>query len=182
MVQFGTHSNQKITAEAVAGGLGYYFQCVPMTPEFWVYFDYASGDPRPGQGGSNSTFNQLFPFGHYYFGYIDVVGRQNIEDLNFQFSIYPTKWMTKNAQFHVFRLANARDSLYSAAGVPLRTDPTGKAGTDVGDEFDYLVNFHLTNHQDLLINYSHLYAGQFIKHTGSPRSPDYCYLQYSIKW
>jgi hypothetical protein len=182
MLQFGTHSNQSIFAEALSAGLGYYFQDVPMTPQFWMYFDYASGDPRPGQGGTYRTFNQLFPFSHYYFGWIDVVARQNIEDINCEFSLCPTKWLTFWWQYHNFRLADARDALFSAAGVPLRRDPTGKAGTDVGNEFDFITNVHLTTHQDLLFDYSHLYAGDFIKRTGSPRSPDYLYVQYSFKW
>ncbi len=35
------------------------------------------------------TFQQLFPFGHFYLGYLDLVGRQNIRDLNFQLSMHP---------------------------------------------------------------------------------------------
>ena len=45
-----------------------------------------------------------------------------------------------------------------------------------------MLNFHLTKHSDVYVNYSHLYAGDFIKRTGSPRSPDYLYLQYSFRW
>ena len=37
------------------------------TPKVWLYYDYASGTADPGTG-TNHTFNQLFPFGHYYFG------------------------------------------------------------------------------------------------------------------
>jgi hypothetical protein len=182
MLQFGRWAGAGILAKAYTTGFGYHFKDVPTTPQVWLYYDYASGDPNPGPGNVHQTFNQLFPFGHPYFGYIDVVGRQNINDISAQVSFFPTKWITTWVQYHIFRLDSPRDALYSAGGLPLRLDPTGRAGTDVGDEIDYLINFHLTKHQDLFLSYSHLYAGQFLRATGSPRSPDYLYLQYSYRW
>ena len=153
-----------------------------MTPEIWGYYDYASGDNNPGAGDSRGTFQQLFPFGHYYFGAIDSVGRQNIEDFNIQLSAYPAKWVTTVVQFHTFRLAEEKDALYGASGKVLRQDVTGKAGTDVGQEIDFYTNFHLTTHQDVWVGYSKLFAGDFIKRTGSPDSPELFYLQYSYKY
>jgi hypothetical protein len=111
-----------------------------------------------------------------------VVGRQNIEGINAHFVFYPAKWITSFVQYHVFRLADARDALYNFAGARLRRDPTGRAGTNVGQEIDFVTNFHLTNHQDIYFNFSHLFAGGFIKQTGNPRSPEYIYVQYSYRW
>jgi hypothetical protein len=186
MLQFGGYANQQTLAKAYTAGFGYHFKCVPTTPQFWVYYDYASGDPSPGVGNTHHTFNQLFPFGHYYFGYIDVVGRQNINDFNAQLSFYPTKWLTTWVQYHVFRLDSPFDALYNAAGVAIRRDPTGRAGTDVGDELDLVTNFHIDKHQDILIGYSHLWAGDFIRFTAptprAARSPDYTYIQYSFRF
>src|SRR5262249_12087927 len=84
MDQIGPWSNQNTSAAAYTTALGWNFAKLPMTPQLWVSWDFASGDHNPGTTDTHGTFNQLFPFGHYYFGYIDVVGRQNIEDLNFQ--------------------------------------------------------------------------------------------------
>jgi hypothetical protein len=182
MFQFGTYSNEKLIAGAYTLGGGYRFKCLPMTPEIWGYYDYASGDNNPGMGDARGTFQQLFPFGHYYFGAIDSVGRQNIEDFSLQLSAYPAKWVTTTVQFHTFRLAEEKDALYNAAGKALRQDLTGKAGTDVGQEIDCYTNFHLTTHQDVWVGYSKLFAGGFIKRTGSPDSPELFYLQYSYKY
>jgi hypothetical protein len=52
----------------------------------------------------------------------------------------------------------------------------------VGDELDYVINFHIDKHQDVLFGYSHLFAGQFIRQTGNGRSPELTYLQYSFRW
>ena len=75
--QFGHHRNLPRSAGMVTSGIGHRFARWPLVPELWFYFDYASGNRRP-DGGSFGTFNQLFPFGHKFFGYMDIVGRQNI--------------------------------------------------------------------------------------------------------
>lgn len=181
MYQFGDWVNQETVAGAFTTGLGYHFADLALNPTFWIYYDWASGDHNPGLN-RHGTFNQLFPFGHYYFGFIDVVGRQNIEDLNLHAYIWPTKWISTGLQYHMFRLESAQDALYNAAGTPIRRDPTGRAGTDVGDEIDYTTNFHLSIHQDVLVGYSKLFAGAFTRRTGSPLSPEYFYIQYSYRW
>ncbi len=182
MVQVGRHSNQQLQAAASTTGVGYNFKDAETTPQFWLYYDFASGDTQPGQGGKFGTFNHMYPFGHYYLGYLDLVARQNIQDLNMQFVFYPTNWIYVLAQYHNFHLAQARSPLFTAGGVPLRVDPTGAAGTDVGNEIDLLVNFHLTAHQDILIGFSKLYAGRFIRDTGPNVSPELFYVQHQVRW
>ncbi len=181
MYQFGPWSNQEISAGAFTTALGYNFADVPFTPQIWFSYDYASGDHNPGTTDTHGTFNQLFPFGHYYFGFIDVVGRQNISDINGQVVFWPAKWVTCLAQYHHFRLDSAKDALYGAGGQVVRASRPRASG-DVGDEIDLVTNLHLTQHQDVFIGYSKLYAHDFIKRTGSPRSPEYFYVQYSFKW
>jgi Alginate export len=181
MYQFGQHTNQTTSAGAADLGLGTHFADVPLNPTFWVYFDYASGDHKPGKG-DFGTFNQLFPNGHAYFGGTDLVGRQNIEDLNFDGWVTPCKWIIVGVQYHILRLDAAKDALYNAAGAVERVDPTGRAGTNVGEVFTTYTNFHLSAHSDLLLQYSHLSAGEFIKRTGPGGSPDEFYLQYGFRW
>ena len=82
----------------------------------------------------------------------------------------------------MFRLDSATDALYGVGGNVERRDPTGKAGTDVGNELDLLVSFHLDAHSDLLFGYSKLWAGEFIKRTGPGGSPECFYAQYSFRW
>lgn len=182
MLQVGRYSNQDLFAAATTTGIGYNFKDAPLSPQIWVYYDFASGDANPGQGTTFGTFNQLFPFGHYYLGYLDLVARQNIQDFNIQFVAYPTKWVYFLAQYHNFHLAQARSPLFGAGGQVLRVDPSGAAGTDVGDEIDFLVNFHLNAHQDILIGYSKLFAGSYIRETGPDVSPELFYLQHQVRW
>jgi hypothetical protein len=181
MYQLGQFTNEPISAGGFALGLGWHFPKLPADPSIWVYDEYASGTKNPGHG-EDHTFNQLFPFGHYYFGWLDVVGRQNINDVSTDLRFYPMDWISVLCQYHVFNLAEAKDALYNARGVAIRRDPTGRAGTDVGDEIDFCVNFHLSAHSDILIGYSKLFAGDFIKRTGPMGSPEFSYFQYSFRW
>jgi hypothetical protein len=184
MLQFGRYSNQGILANAYTMGGGYNFSKAPMSPTLWLYYDYASGDPAPGAGGVHRTFNQLFPFGHFYFGMMDIVGRQNINDVNGKLLLYPVKWMTTWVEYHVLRLDSPKDALYNSAGVVERIDPTGKAGINVGEILTIVNNFTIDLHQNVFVQYSHLYAGDFLYRTGNgrPQTQDELYLMYAFRW
>ena len=181
MYQFGQYSNQDISAFAVASGAGYHFKGAPMNPQFWLRYDFASGDKNPNDGARN-TFNQLFPFGNYYLGWIDRVGRQNIHDFNAQLNLHPQPWATFTAQYHRFYLANKQDFLYNAAGAATLRDVTGQAGGYVGDEIDFRFNIHVNRQQDILVGYSKLFAGNFLKATAPGVSPDLFYVQYNMRF
>jgi hypothetical protein len=178
--QFGSQNGRDVFAAMTTQGLGYNLKDAPMSPTAWVYYDYASG----GRNGA-ATFNQLFPFGHFYLGWIDQVGRQNIHDLNFHLYFYPNKWITTWLQFHNFWLADRRDALYNAAGNAIRRDPNGRAGSFVGHEIDVVMNFHLSKHLDLLSGYSHLFGGEFLRNTSGPNAAQnagFYFFQASYRW
>ena len=59
-------------------GLGKKFSELPWNPVFWFWYNYATGDNST--GATAKTFNQLFPSGHKYLGFMDFVARQNIQD------------------------------------------------------------------------------------------------------
>jgi hypothetical protein len=181
MVQTGTYVRRDHHAYAYTASLGWEFTEHAWRPQVWAGYDYASGTSDP-FGDESNTFHQLYPFGHYYFGYLDLVGRQNIEDLNIQLAVNPDNWITLVAQCHHFRLAEANDFLYNAAGAPTRRSLTGLAGRDVGNEIDFLANFHLTPHLDVLFGYSKLFAGDFIRRTGPDVSPELFYVMYNYRW
>ncbi len=179
--QFGQHTSQATSAGSATTGVALHFADLPMNPIFWIYYDYASGSHDPGHG-DYGTFNPLFPNPHNYLGWTDLVGRQNIHDLNFQTWFFPTPWTTMGAQYHILNLDSAKDALYSAAGAVERVDPTGRSGTDVGTILTSVFNFHLSMHSDLEFQYSHFDSGTFIKDTGSPLSPNLFYMQYTFRW
>ena len=183
-VQLGERGNEHIYAGSTSTGVGYNWAENPLNPTFWLYYDYASGDRNPNQGNYN-TYNQLFPFGHYYLGWVDLVGRQNIQDLNAHLYLYPTNYTTVWLQYHHFRLDQSRDALYNAGGAAIRRDATGRAGRNLGDEIDIVLNFHLSKHADILTGYSRLFGGDFLRNTSGKNASinsDLFYFMYSYKF
>jgi hypothetical protein len=180
-MQLGTQDRRDVVAGMGTAGLGYHLKGRPWNPTLWAYYDYASG----GTGSTVHTFNQLFPFGHYYLGWIDQVGRQNVHDVNVHLYLYPRKWLTVWLQAHSFWLVNRRDALYNAAGSATRRDPTGRAGSHVGEEVDAVLNFHVSKHSDVLVGYSHLWGGDFLRNTRGPNASadsGQFFIQTSYRW
>ncbi len=179
MLQFGDHAGQTLFAGSSSTGVGYYFKETPMTPTVWLYYDWASGDQNPGSG-TYTTFNQMFPFGHYYQGWSDVIGRQNMHDIGAYLGFWPTKWMVLRLQYHHLELAAAKDALYNIGGLPYRRDPTGAAGRNVGDDVSFIGNFHVDAHNDILAGYGHLFPGRFLRSTGPGGQVGMFYLIYNF--
>ena len=116
--QFGTVGSGNIGAGMFTAVLGYTFPVKEWSPRAYIEFDYASGDRKP--GGRVGTFNQLFPNGHSYLGYIDYIGRQNIISPNAGIAISPIRDLTLTLQQYLFWRASDRDSIYNKSSAVLR--------------------------------------------------------------
>ncbi len=182
--QFGEQVNDDVSAGMATAGLGRNWKERGWNPTAWLYYDFASGDQNPTAGDVN-TYNQLFPFGHYYLGWTDMVGRQNIHDVNAHLYMDPTPWFNVWLQYHHYWLAQSQDALYNAGGAAYRRDPTGQSGNDVGDEIDIVLNFHLTDYSDILIGHATLFGGEFLEKTAGPSQASDAqslYMIYSQRW
>jgi len=182
--QFGRAGALDRSAGFFVLGGGREMKQLPWKPTLWVYYDWASGDGDPTDGQRN-TFQQLFPLVHKYMGFCDLVARQNIKDLNVQLTTKPTDKITLLAWWHMFHLAEARDALYNAAGAPIRLDPTGASGTDVGQELDLTLTYAFNARMSLLVGYSHFWAGDFVKVTnpaGVTGDVDFTYTQFQWRF
>jgi hypothetical protein len=161
----------------VASQAGFRLPDLPGRPRLFAGFDYASGDDG---GGSLNTFNQLFPLGHAYHGYIDAVGRQNMVDFNQGVSV-KAAGVAASAAHHVFWRAREEDALYHAGGGVVRP---GAAGSDrhVGHEVDLTVKKPLGSRWLLLAGYSRFFAGAFLDETGPGEDVDFIYtsVQYTF--
>lgn len=188
--QFGEVGMMNQSAAFVTCGAGRALSDLPWTPTVWAYYDWASGGTR---GNDVYTFNQLFPLGHKYLGFMDVVARQNIHDLNFLLTAKPCEKVTLLAWFHNFWLAGANDALYNAPGAPIYQDTTGGAGRYIGHELDFTVAWSLTERMNLLFGYSHFFTGDYFDdpaaiqrsagdslHNG--KDADFFYTQYLINF
>lgn len=83
-LQLGKSRGRDHQAGSWTLGLGREFPELPWSPALWVYYDWASGYRTQGNG-----YHHLFPLGHKYLGYMDLIGRRNIESPNVQLTLVP---------------------------------------------------------------------------------------------
>jgi hypothetical protein len=177
--QFGEFGGGDIFAYMLAAEAGYTFADVTFTPRPYLGFDLASGDDDPDDG-DLETFNQLFPLGHAYFGYIDVIGRQNIIDLHpgveltFLQNKSIAKKLTLRTDYHLFWRHSDDDAVYGVQGQIQRAD-TGSEKHFVGSEIDLLLNWQIDRHLAVYFGYSHFFPGSFIDETGPSENIDFAY-------
>lgn len=177
-MQFGDFGTQDIHAWMISGDLEIPLDAESdMKPKAVVGFDYASGDDSTTDG-DLGTFNQLFPLGHAYLGYVDVVGRQNVIDVRGSISAWPVpgEFMVK-ADVHRFWRAEENDALYNAGGGVVRAGGPGTS-SDVGWEIDLTGKWILDAHTNVQIGYSHFFAGDFLADTGTSDDIDFVYGQF----
>jgi hypothetical protein len=138
-------------------------------------FDAASGDKA--SGGSVQTFNQLYPLGHAYLGYIDVHGRQNILDWSAGVSAKPARNWAVQLDGHEFHRASTSDALYAVDGSVARPAGAGLAAR-VGAEIDATVRHTLMGGRFVLqAGASRYFAGAFLRQSGPARDITFAYGQ-----
>lgn len=179
--QWGHWAGDDVCAMAVALDGGYTFSG-RAKPRIGAGFDWASGDRDPTDR-NIETFDQLFPLGHKYFGYLDLVGRQNIVGPNINASFWPvTDKVQAAAAWHYFWLADDSDALYNAAGGVVRRDLTGRSGREAGNELDLTLAWKIEAHTSLLVGWSHFWDAGFIQNTGPSENSDLFYVQFAFKF
>lgn len=182
--QLGEVGAGDISAFMVASQLGYVLPGdLAGEPRVFIGFDYASGDDSP--GGDVNTFNQLFPLGHAFYGYIDAVGRQNAVDASAGISLTPLaiiesfEKLSITLHFHYFWRASDKDALYDAGGAVARGGTAGRS-RDLGAEVDLLFKYPVNRHLVFLGGYSHFFPGDFIQQSGPDEGIDFVYLQLAF--
>ncbi len=179
-IQVGRLADNDIFAGYFSGELGYTFANVWAKPRLSLGYDYASGDNH--RDGHSNTFDQLFPTGHLYFGYLDFVGRQNINAGNVTVAINPTPELKLWTSWHYFCLADSNDALYNASGAALRYRSAGTAGTNVGNELDITGSYQLGRHTTFLAGYGVFFPGDFIQNTGKAEIAQMFYTSVEFKF
>jgi hypothetical protein len=172
--QFGDLGDDDIDAYMFATEWGWTFGDAWASPRLHVGFDYASGDDEA--GGDVETFNPLFPLGHAYFGYMDIVGRQNIMDFHAGLTARPLPKLTAKLNGHIFRRAESGDALYNAGGGVVRPG-AGSASKDVGAEINLVLTYAFDVHLKGELGYGHFFPGDFIDDTGASDDVDFVYVQ-----
>src|SRR5687767_7509893 len=177
--QFGDFDGGDISAWMAATEVGYTFAGAALAPRLYCGLDVASGDDDPADG-DLQTFNQLFPLGHAYFGYIDVIGRQNVIDahpgveLTLAKEKRHLKRLALRGDYHLFWRYSDADALYGVGGGIQRAG-AGSDAAFIGSELDVLINWQIDRHTSVYVGYSHFFAGDFIEESGPGEDIDFVY-------
>ena len=181
---------QSAFALAITGG--YTWEDAPWKPRLGLEYDYASGDKNP-KDGSSQSFQNLFPSNHQQYGFMDVFDWRNLHDARVSFSVKPHKNVEVTLDYHAFWLAETTDYWFSgnSGNSILRTTTPGKNGQDVrtigasnfaGHEIDLTANWKVNKHLSFLIGYSHFFAGDYLRDTGTHSDADFGYVQATLSF
>jgi hypothetical protein len=197
--QFGKWGSgaTEIDHEAFAAyvGGGYTFEKAWGTPRVGVEYNYASGDKDP-KDDKHETFENLFPTNHKFYGYMDFVSLQNIQNVRFMTSIKPHKKLTLTLDYHLFWLADTADSFYTVAGAPRGGGGVGTGtgfnrnkGYDsfVGSEIDLIGTYNIAPWAAVQVGYGHFFTGKYIDQSLSApafgsKDADYVYCQATFNF
>lgn len=179
-LQGGDWSGDNVRAWTCALTGGWTLAPLPGTPRLGLDIDTASGDSNATDG-QHETFTQIYPTGHIYFGFLDLIGRANIIDVSPSLRWKLGDTATVRAAYHDFNLQNAHDSLYGVDGKPTLTDNTGNSGNHVGQEWDFVVGLTpkvLAPHSEIQFGYCYFTPGDFVNNLGDGKRAKLLYMQY----
>lgn len=177
--QFGDSGKGSIDAWSVASQIGYNVPDCPFSSRLFAGYDYATGD-RNAKDKDNNRYDPLYPTGHPFFGLIDVIGRQNIQDISIGISGEPAKKFKAKIEGHFFERAEKTDSVFDAAGNPVIAG-NASAARSIGQEIDASVGYQFDARLLLAVGYGHFFAGSAVKDSnGSDIDTGYVSGQYTF--
>jgi hypothetical protein len=145
---------------------------LPWNPTLWCNYDYASGNTPTGDF---NRFNDLFPLGHKYFGFIDAALRQNMESPNVLLTMAPTPKVNILCWYWHFMANQAGDIIPSIGGTPAQSTDS----KDFGDELDLLGTYAIGPRSNVALGYSHFWRGNKIL---APADADFVYGQWELNF
>jgi hypothetical protein len=174
--QTGHTGEGDVSAWSIASQAGYSLGA-ERAVRMWAGFDWASGDER--KGGSVQTFNQLYPLGHLYFGYADMIGRQNIIDTSLGATWNVGNGVGLYLGNHSFWADSTDDAIYNAGGAVLR--PGGSFDSSwIGFESDVVATWQASRHSHVEGGFAYFWAGDAIEESGPSDDIVFWYLQYTF--
>lgn len=172
--QFGKYHGADLDHRAgfATAGFGRKMVKQPWQPTMWLYYDYASGHAN---GGAFNGFNQLFPLGHKYFGFIDAVQRSNIQSPNLLMTCKPgPKWNLLMWYWHFM-------SDTSAPVPSILNTPPQNGSKHLGDELDVLLTYTICPRSNIGFGWSHFWRGDKII-SPSTSDADFIYAQWEVNF
>ena len=131
-------------------------------------YDYSSGDSNPTDG-KHGTFDNLFPTNHKFYGYMDFVSLQNIQDVRGIFHTQADAALERGRSRATASGSPTRTTIFtpSAARRAAASPPRHRHGYGinpnyndfVGTELDVIAGYAVTRFAQLEAGYGHFFTG-----------------------
>lgn len=202
--QFGDYSDPRLVVRGTSPRLdhrafmtvaqaGYTFADIWAAPRLGLEFDYASGDSNP-TNHTHGTFENLFPTNHKFYGSMDLVSLQNLQDAGLNLTLKPSPRLSIALIGNALWLADTHDSFYTVAGAPrgglTKTPGNGYGinpgyGSFLGTEFTAIAGLAVSRSLQLEVGYGHFFADKYIQQTWAAsgfgsRDADFGYAQMNF--
>ena len=179
--QAGQERGQDLSAYAFHLESGYNWLKADWKPRLALEYSYGTGDGDPTDGQVN-TFQNLYPTNHPPYGFMDTFSWQNMHNAVLRLAAQPHAKVKTTLDFHGFWLADTADAWYRANGTTRVRNVRPSASNQAGAEIDFTVNSKVTKHLDVLLGYSHFFAGQYLEDTGGGDDADFAYLMLTLNY
>jgi len=174
-------------AGAAIAEVGYAHDGLPGQPHLRVGVNYASGDGDPDDE-TRSTFFNLLPTNHGYYGYLDQFAFQNLVDLLVQLRLRPLRRgalakLALELDYHRFWLAEDEDFRWAGSGAFAR-DSLGfvrnpsRGSRDAGHELDVTGTLPVHTTTVVKVGYSRLWGGDVFDDDDA----DWFYTQVELRY
>ncbi|MFM2141824.1 MAG: hypothetical protein RLZZ476_368 [Verrucomicrobiota bacterium] len=179
--QSGRLNGRPLTAYACHLEGGYNWLHTAWKPRLALEYSAGSGDSDPNDGRVH-TFQNLFPTNHPPYGLMDTFSWQNMHNLVLRLSAQPHAKVKTTLDLHSFWLNTTGDAWYRANGTTQVRAINPNARRHAGCEVDFTVNAKLSQHLDMLLGYSHFFAGAYLADTGASDDANFAYLMLTLNY
>jgi hypothetical protein len=132
--------------------------------------------------GRRGTFDPLFGSTRTGLGHLGVTGRRNLECVRIAIETKPMRGLRWDSAILASRLEESEDALYDQYGVPLRKDPTGSAGSDVGWEAHSQVSYQFHAHHEISLEIAQFWGGDVVRSFGTETDATWGWVGYEFKF
>lgn len=179
MAQFGEFGGMRHLAAALHVEGGYTLPFV--TSRIGLGYSLGTGDSDPNDD-KRTTFDNLYPLNHAYYGYMDFFSLQNIHNPELILCSKPLPRLVVRGAYHAFWLAQEDTDAWYNAGLGVVRQADTDVSPYVGSELDLTASMKfLDEHFTLSLGYSHYFTGLYVAQTGPSQDADFFYLKTLLK-
>ena len=177
--QSGNHGGLDHRAALLHVG-GSYTTGLPGRLKLGTAFNLGSGDDDPTDG-VHGTFDQLYPLGHAYYGYMDLFALQNLRNTEVTVeAALPRRTTLRVALQDFVLLSPGADAWYNVGGAVVHHAGDAAISPHVGNELDITVRLPV-GPVGLEVGYGRFFGGAYLRDASfALDTADFFYLQTTV--